>query len=52
MRYEGTDNAIMIPEQTDTSFEEAFEASYQREFGFVLQGRDLVSAICTIFTST
>ena len=42
MRYEGTDNAIMIPEQTDISFEDAFEASYQREFGFVLQGRDLL----------
>eukprot|EP00538_Stauroneis_constricta_P012873 CAMPEP_0119550994 /NCGR_PEP_ID=MMETSP1352-20130426/4403_1 /TAXON_ID=265584 /ORGANISM="Stauroneis constricta, Strain CCMP1120" /LENGTH=1270 /DNA_ID=CAMNT_0007596997 /DNA_START=435 /DNA_END=4247 /DNA_ORIENTATION=+ len=42
MRYEGTDNAIMIPESPDMPFDKAFEAQYQREFGFTLQGRDLL----------
>jgi 5-oxoprolinase (ATP-hydrolysing) len=42
MRYEGTDNAIMILETTDTPFGDAFEALYQREFGFVLQDRELL----------
>lgn len=42
MRYEGTDNAIMIPESKETTFKEAFEALYMREFGFVLQGRELL----------
>jgi 5-oxoprolinase (ATP-hydrolysing) len=41
MRYEGTDNAIMIPKDDDAPFDQAFEALYQREFGFVLQGRDI-----------
>jgi 5-oxoprolinase (ATP-hydrolysing) len=42
MRYEGTDNAIMIPKDEKTPFDKAFEALYQREFGFVLQGRDIL----------
>ena len=48
MRYDGTDNAIMIQELdsgADSSFfrfDDAFESLYQREFGFVLQGRDLL----------
>ncbi|KAL3922607.1 MAG: hypothetical protein SGILL_002117 [Bacillariaceae sp.] len=42
MRYEGTDNAIMIARSSDTSFEEAFLALYKREFGFVLQNRDIL----------
>jgi 5-oxoprolinase (ATP-hydrolysing) len=40
MRYEGTDNAIMIQKDAEVPFDQAFEACYQREFGFVLQGRD------------
>jgi len=42
MRYEGTDNAIMIPKSPNSSFEEDFLALYQREFGFVLQNRDIL----------
>jgi 5-oxoprolinase (ATP-hydrolysing) len=42
MRYQGTDNAIMIPEQQNVSFEQAFRALYQREFGFDLEGRDIL----------
>jgi 5-oxoprolinase (ATP-hydrolysing) len=42
MRYEGTDNAIMIAKSTDTSFEQDFLALYRREFGFVLQNRDIL----------
>jgi 5-oxoprolinase (ATP-hydrolysing) len=42
MRYEGTDNAIMIPEMDDMTVDMAFEACYQREFGFVLEGRDML----------
>jgi len=42
MRYEGTDNAIMIKETSGTTFEEAFEALYMREFGFTLQGREIL----------
>ena len=42
MRYEGTDNAIMIQRDENVSFDQAFEALYQREFSFVLQGRDIL----------
>jgi 5-oxoprolinase (ATP-hydrolysing) len=42
MRYEGTDNAIMIPKSTNSTFEEDFTALYKREFGFVLQNRDIL----------
>jgi 5-oxoprolinase (ATP-hydrolysing) len=42
MRYEGTDNAIMILRNPDITFEESFIALYEREFGFVLQDRDIV----------
>jgi 5-oxoprolinase (ATP-hydrolysing) len=42
MRYEGTDNAIMIPRSSETTFEDAFLALYRREFGFVLQGREIL----------
>jgi 5-oxoprolinase (ATP-hydrolysing) len=42
MRYEGTDNAIMIAKSSDTTFEGAFLALYQREFGFVLQNRSIL----------
>lgn len=39
MRYDGTDNSIMIKRNEDVTFEESFLALYQREFGFVLQNR-------------
>jgi 5-oxoprolinase (ATP-hydrolysing) len=42
MRYEGTDNAIMILRNPNITFEESFIALYKREFGFVLQDRDIV----------
>jgi len=42
LRYEGTDNAIMIPQSDTQTLEDAFEACYQREFGFTLQGRDML----------
>lgn len=43
MRYQGTDNAIMIQEKFDgTTFDKTFTDLYQREFGFVLQGRDII----------
>lgn len=42
MRYEGTDNAIMICESPDMTFAESFVKQYQREFGFVLEGRELL----------
>ncbi|GKY94529.1 hypothetical protein MPSEU_000418600 [Mayamaea pseudoterrestris] len=42
MRYEGTDNAIMIQENDNESFEAAFTALYEREFGFTLTGRDIL----------
>ena len=42
MRYDGTDNAIMIQRDDGVTFDRAFEALYQREFGFKLQGRDIL----------
>jgi 5-oxoprolinase (ATP-hydrolysing) len=42
MRYEGTDNAIMIQESESETFDQAFEALYTREFGFTLEGRDIL----------
>eukprot|EP00978_Attheya_sp_CCMP212_P003417 scaffold7033_cov40-Attheya_sp.AAC.1 len=58
MRYQGTDNSIMVMEpgshdvdilagedtsdNTATTYGEAFSAHYQREFGFELEGRDVV----------
>lgn len=41
MRYEGTDNAIMIQEE-EVAFDDAFRALYRREFGFELSGRDIL----------
>lgn len=42
MRYQGTDTAIMIQRDPDVPFDQAFEACYQREFGFVLRDRDIL----------
>jgi len=42
MRYQGTDSAIMILRSADSSFEDSFIAMYEREFGFVLQNRDIL----------
>ena len=42
MRYEGTDNAIMIQETKESTYGETFHAQYMREFGFDLDGRDIL----------
>jgi len=48
LRYQGTDNSIMIQEpehglyDTLLPFADAFRNHYQREFGFVLEGRDIL----------
>lgn len=42
LRYSGTDNSIMIQKSEDSTFEKSFETLYQREFGFVLEGRDIL----------
>jgi len=42
IRYEGTDNAIMIPEMSHQGYGETFRAQYMREFGFNLQGRGML----------
>jgi 5-oxoprolinase (ATP-hydrolysing) len=42
MRYQGTDTALMIPEPEDGNFLAAFKATYRREFGFDLKGRDIL----------
>ena len=42
MRYEGTDNAIMIEETSETTYGDAFHAQYMREFGFDLEGRNIL----------
>ncbi|WP_372681553.1 hydantoinase B/oxoprolinase family protein [Desulfosarcina sp.] len=42
MRYQGTDTALMIPEPEDGDFTAAFKATYLREFGFDLEGRDIL----------
>jgi len=45
MRYQGTDNAIMIKESSSASalpYAEKFVEQYHREFGFELDGRDIL----------
>ena len=47
MRYQGTDNAIMIkestsPDATKLPYAKTFVEQYHREFGFSLEGRDLL----------
>jgi len=53
MRYQGTDNAIMIQEPDEATiksaeeknilpYAEAFSSHYRREFGFELEGRDIL----------
>jgi 5-oxoprolinase (ATP-hydrolysing) len=49
MRYEGTDNAILIADDSPNStYGESFVRQYQREFGFVLEGRGLVVDDCRV----
>lgn len=46
MRYQGTDNAIMIKESEDANvklpYAKTFVEQYHREFGFELEGRDIL----------
>ena len=52
LRYDGTDTAVMIKEPSSTlsdigteshlPYADAFNAHYTREFGFVLEGRDIL----------
>lgn len=36
LRYQGTDNAIMIEKPENGNYREAFEAQYKREYGFLM----------------
>lgn len=48
LRYDGTDTAVMIEEPTDNPdrshlpYADAFKSHYRREFGFDLEGRDIL----------
>jgi len=45
MRYQGTDNAMMIqepPDDDEGNYGEAYRSQYKREFGFELEGRDIL----------
>lgn len=42
MRYDGTDNSIMVQESSERAFHEAFTDLYMREFGFTLSKRDIL----------
>ena len=41
LRYDGTDVAVMTSCSSDSTYEEAFENTYKREFGFVLEERSI-----------
>jgi len=41
LRYDGTDVAVMTTCSTSCSYEESFEDTYKREFGFVLEDRNI-----------
>jgi 5-oxoprolinase (ATP-hydrolysing) len=42
IRYEGTDNAIIIQESSEMDYGQAFRAQYMRKFGFNLEGRGML----------
>ncbi len=46
LRYDGTDTAVMIKEpssqESSLPYADAFQTHYRREFGFVLEGRDML----------
>ncbi|KAJ1964181.1 hypothetical protein GGI12_001585 [Dipsacomyces acuminosporus] len=42
MRYDGTDTSLMVPEPEDGDFTAQFESMHQREFGFILHGRNIL----------
>ena len=49
LRYDGTDVAIMTACSSSSSYEEAFEDTYQREFGFTLEGRGIMVCVARSF---
>lgn len=42
LRYDGTDVPVMTSCPADGDFEAAFVGTYQREFGFILEGRAII----------
>lgn len=42
LRFQGTDVALMVAADSMADYKTAFLDMYQQEFGFVLQGRDIV----------
>ncbi|RUM35406.1 MAG: 5-oxoprolinase [Desulfobulbus sp.] len=42
LRYRGTDTALMIEQSEERGFGESFVARYRREFGFVLEEREIL----------
>lgn len=42
LRYNGTDTALMIKQESGKSFDELFIECYKREFGFFLKDRDIL----------
>ena len=42
LRYRGTDTALMIEQADDCGFADSFLARYRREFGFVLEDREIL----------
>ncbi|WP_446011751.1 hydantoinase B/oxoprolinase family protein [Candidatus Electrothrix sp.] len=48
LRYADTDTALMIEEPQDSDYGAAFQAAYQREFGFTLQDRAVLIDDCRV----
>ena len=42
LRYDGTDVPVMTPCISDTSPEQEFKSCYEREFGFLIDGRKII----------
>jgi len=42
LRYQGTDTGLMIEQPPDGDFAAAFVRTHRREFGFILEGREIV----------
>ena len=46
LRYDGTDVAVMTTCSAGSTYTEAFETAYKREFGFTLEERGI--KVCSI----
>ncbi|GAM23449.1 hypothetical protein SAMD00019534_066240 [Acytostelium subglobosum LB1] len=42
LRFSGTDTSMMIQCPEDSDYERAFKENYKREYGFLIQGRELL----------